>query len=60
MPVDKLSIYIPRSKQQLKPIERLQKIAEKRDRSLNYMVVQALLEYVEREEQRDGERKGRG
>lgn len=54
MATDKLSIYIPQSKQNSSPIERLQKIAQKRDRSLNYMVVQALLEYIDREEQKDG------
>lgn len=53
MPADKLSIYIPHDKLQQRPIERLQEIAEKHDRSLNYMVVQAILEYLEREEKKD-------
>ena len=48
--MDKLSIYVPKDKMKLKPIERLQKLAEDRDRSVNYMVVQAILDFVEREE----------
>lgn len=47
---DKLSIYIPQDKLQEKPIERLMKLAKERDRSVNYLVVQAILEYLEREE----------
>jgi predicted transcriptional regulator len=47
---DKLSIYVPLSKRASRPIERLQKIAKKQDRSINYLVIQALSEYLEREE----------
>lgn len=47
---DKLSIYIPREKRKAGLIERLQKIAELQDRSMNYLVVKAILEFVEREE----------
>ncbi|HED04004.1 MAG TPA: ribbon-helix-helix protein, CopG family [Candidatus Fraserbacteria bacterium] len=50
MPMDKLSIYVPQDKRQQKPIERLAKLARKRDRSVNYLVVQAILDYVDREE----------
>jgi len=53
VPMDKLSIYVPQEKRQYQPIERLTKLAKKRDRSVNYLVVQAILEYVEREEKRD-------
>ncbi len=47
---DKLSIYIPQEKLKEKPIERLMALAKKRDRSVNYLVVQAILEYLKREE----------
>lgn len=45
-----LSIYIPKPKKALRPIERLLKLGEKRDRTVNYLVVQAIMEYLEREE----------
>jgi len=48
--LDKLSIYIPQTKQAEKPVERLIKLGEKRDRSINYLVVEAILQYLEREE----------
>ena len=47
---DKLSIYIPQKKMAEKPVERLIKLAEKRDRSINYLVVDAVLQYLAREE----------
>ncbi len=50
MPLDKLSIYIPLSKRGFQPVERLQKIAQQQDRSTNYLVILALIEYLEREE----------
>ena len=50
--LDKMSIYIPQRKLQEKPVERLIRLGEKRDRSINYMVVEAILEYLEREEMR--------
>ena len=49
---DKLSIYIPQSKIGKKPIERLIKLGEKRDRSVNYLVVNAIIEYLDREEKK--------
>ena len=51
--MDKLSIYVPKDKMKLKPIERIQKLAEKNDRSVNYMVVQAIIDYVDREEKKN-------
>ncbi len=48
--LDKMSIYIPRTKIEKKPVERLIKLADKRDRSINYLVVEAILTYLEREE----------
>jgi len=48
--LDKLSIYIPQSKMAEKPVERLIKLGEKKDRSVNYLVVEAILQYLKREE----------
>ena len=48
--LDKLSMYIPQKQQAEKPVERLMKPGEKQDRSINYLVVQAIMEYLEREE----------
>lgn len=48
--MDKLSIYVPQSKQAEKPVERLMKLADKKDRSINYLAVEAILQYLKREE----------
>ena len=48
--LNKLSIYIPDKKMAEKPVERLITLGEKRDRSVNYLVVEAILQYLEREE----------
>ena len=48
--LDKLSIYIPQSKIGQKPVERLIRLGEKKDRSVNYLVVEAILQYLKREE----------
>ena len=48
--LDKLSIYIPQGKLGERPVERLMKLGEKCDRSVNYLVVQAIMQYLEREE----------
>ena len=48
--LDKLSIYIPQKLQAAHVIERLVKLGEKRDRSVNYLVVDAIHQYVLREE----------
>lgn len=50
--LDKLSIYIPKKHQAARVMERLIKLGDKRDRSINYLVVDAILEYLEREEKR--------
>lgn len=46
---DKLSIYVPQRKMKERPVERLIALGKKRDRSVNYLVVEAILEYLERE-----------
>ena len=50
--LDKLSIYIPQAKMEKWPVERLIKLGEKTDRSINYLVVNAIIEYLDREEQK--------
>ena len=50
--LEKLSIYIPQRKMGEQPVERLQKLGQERDRSINYLVVEAILQYLEREEKR--------
>jgi hypothetical protein len=59
--VEKLSVYIPQNKLGQKPVERLIALGDKRDRSINYLVVEAILQYIQREE--DAEKsndRGRG
>jgi len=46
--LDKLSIYIPQDKQDRKLVQRLVKLGEKEDRSVNYLVVEAISEYLDR------------
>ena len=48
--LDKLSIYIPQKRMKGKPVERLKKLGLKKDRSINYLVVEAILQYLKREE----------
>ena len=48
-----LTVYVPLRYQSKTPIERIQKLAKKRDRSVNYLVVQALITYLNREERKD-------
>jgi len=50
--VTTLSIYVPKSKLDRKPIERLERLAKRFDRSINYLVVEAILQYLDREEKR--------
>ena len=50
--LDKLSIYIPQKQMKESPVERLKKLGEKKDRSVNYLVVKAIAEYLEREEKK--------
>jgi len=50
--LDKMSIYIPQSKIDQKPVQRLMKLADKKDRSINYLVVDAILQYLNREEKK--------
>lgn len=49
-----LSVYIPQDKLTLRPVERMQELARRRDRSINYLVVEAILQYLQAEENEDG------
>jgi predicted transcriptional regulator len=49
---DKLSIYVPRERLKERPVERLMELAKREDRSVNYLVVQAIIEYLKREERK--------
>ena len=44
-----ISLYVPEKAQQAKIIDRLTKLGAKRDRSVNYLVVEAILQYLDRE-----------
>ena len=46
----KLSIYVSQKKMEERPVERLMKLGAKKDRSINYLVAEAILEYLNREE----------
>ena len=48
----RISIYVPKRFQQKNPLERLYKLGKKDDRSINYMIVKAVTDYVEREERK--------
>lgn len=50
--LDKISIYVPKSKVKQRPVERLIKLADAKDRSVNYLVVEAILEYLKAEEKK--------
>ena len=50
--VTTLSIYIPKSKLDRKPIERLERLGKKLDRSINYLVVEAIIQYLDSEEKK--------
>jgi len=50
--LDKLSIRVTQKKQAERPVERLMKLADKKDRSINYLAVEAIFEYLKREEGR--------
>jgi predicted transcriptional regulator len=50
--LNKLSIYIPQQKVDERLFERLLKLSEKKDRSINYLAVEAILEYLNREEKK--------
>lgn len=48
---NKLSVYIPEDKKGKNLIKRLESLANERDRSINYLLVQAIERYLEEEEE---------
>ena len=50
---DALSIYMPKSKAEYRLIERLTNLAKEKDRSMNYLIVDAILQYLDRREAED-------
>lgn len=55
-----VTIYFDRRSQQLQLRERLKQVAKREDRSINYVVNQAIREFVERRESENGDASGRG
>lgn len=51
-PVRTLSVFIPLKKQHLNLVERLMTLGKMRDRSVNYLVVQAISEFLSRQEEK--------
>lgn len=49
---DKISIYIPQGQQEAQLIKRLGEIAKAQDRSVNYLIIKAILDFIEREERK--------
>ncbi|MDD5264557.1 MAG: hypothetical protein PHU43_06940 [Candidatus Bipolaricaulis sp.] len=47
--LDKISIYIPQKRVGDDLVARLIKLGSKKDRSVNYLVVEAIAQYLERE-----------
>jgi len=47
--LDKISIYVPQKRLEEDLVNRLIKLGSKKDRSVNYLVVEAIAEYLERE-----------
>ena len=45
-----ITIYLPQKHQDKKVLERLQKLAKKHDRSVNYLAVQAIVEFLDQAE----------
>jgi predicted transcriptional regulator len=50
--VNTLSIYIPKSKLAQSPVERLSKLSETKECSVNHLIVEAILQYLDREERK--------
>lgn len=53
---DKLSLYLPVSKNN-DLVGRLKALAKRLDRSVNYLIVEAIVEFLEREEKKFEEKK---
>ena len=47
-----MSVYIPQSQAKKRLLERLISLGEQRDRSVNYLVIEAISEYLDRVEKK--------
>jgi len=47
-----LSVYIPKDQVKKNLPERLQELAKKRERTVNYLVVKAIAQFLDREERK--------
>ena len=47
---EKLCIHVPKSMEDAKLVERLKKIGDKEQRSVNFLIIQAVTEFLQREE----------
>ncbi len=45
-----ISLYVPERARKQSMVERLVCLSEARDRSVNYLVIEAILQYIDREE----------
>lgn len=45
-----LSVYIPKAKMDLALVERLEKLGREKDRSINYLIVEAIRQYLDNQE----------
>ncbi len=50
---EQIPVFIPNSKEELRIKDRLQTIAKRRDRSISYLVIEALVQYLDREEAKE-------
>ena len=48
--VTTLSVYISKDQMEKKLVDRLRRLSKKLDRSLNYLVVEAIMQFLDREE----------
>ena len=48
--VKTLSVYVPYAQEDKHLVERLDQLSKKRDRSINYLVVKAIAQFLDREE----------
>jgi len=50
--LEKMSVYIPQRKAAQNVMDRLRKLGEKKDRSINYLVGEVIIQYLDREEKK--------
>ena len=47
-----LSVYVPKHQMDKRLIERLERLSKKHDRSVNFLVVKAIAQFLDREERK--------